>query len=201
MINIKNIFDNNPKAFWKNYIEYLGKILKKIDPDEVNFFTKSLIDARESKNTIFVIGNGGSASTASHFANDLSIGTREEKKPLKVISLTDNLSIITAISNDYGYNEVFVKQLRVLASPEDVLIAISASGNSPNLLRAFEYANTAGIKTLYMTAFDGGKLRKIGQGGIHVPTAKGDYGPAEDAHLIINHFLNAYLVHFLHASN
>ena len=140
------------------------------------------------------MGNGGSAATASHFANDLSIGSDSYEKPFRAISLTDNQAIITAISNDFGFEDVFVKQLRVLGRPGDVAVAISASGNSSNLLAAFAYAKTVGIKTIAITAFDGGKLKNIADEGIHVPTGPREYGPAEDAHMVLDHLVGAYLM-------
>ena len=104
------------------------------------------------------MGNGGSAATASHFANDLAFGTNDYDKPFKVMSITDNVPVLTALGNDYGYEEIFVRQLRVYGKKGDVLVGISASGNSPNLLTAFEYAGASGIKTVALTAFDGGKM-------------------------------------------
>ena len=143
---------------------------------------------------MFFIGNGGSAATASHFANDISIGTNDYDEPFKALSLTDNVSIITAIGNDYGYEDIFVKQLQVLGRADDVVVGISASGNSPNLIKAFEYAKKVGIKTVAITAFDGGKLKTIADEGIHVPTDTKEYGPAEDAHMILDHLVSAYLM-------
>ena len=110
------------------------------------------------------------------------------------MSLADNVAVVTAIANDFGYDEIFVRQLRVLGRPGDVLVGISASGNSPNLVRAFEYARSAGITTVALTAFDGGALKVMGDQGIHVPTGPKEYGPAEDAHMVLDHLVGAYLV-------
>ena len=103
--------------------------------------------------------------------------------------MTDNVSILTAIGNDFGYEEIFVRQLRVLGQPEDVVVGISASGNSANLLKAFEYAKKTGIKTVAITAFDGGKLKNMADEGIHVPTCLKEYGPAEDENIIPDHLV------------
>ena len=197
MNNLDNFYNDDPVIFSKSYFGYLAKILNDIDLNEINLFIKVLLEARERDSQIFFIGNGGSAATASHFANDLSIGVNVFSKPFRALSLTDNVAIISALGNDYGYEEIFVKQLQVLARPGDILIGISASGNSPNLIKAFEYAKAMGIWTVGITAFEGGRLRKISDCGIHVPTQNKEYGPAEDAHMILDHLVTAYLMRLL----
>ena len=192
--NLDRIFTKDPVVFATAYFEYLCKILKKIDPKSIGRFIQTLLEARQRGAFIFMIGNGGSASTASHFANDFAIGTNSYEKPFRVISLTDNQAVISAIGNDFGFEEVFVRQLQVLGKEGDVVVAISASGNSPNLLKAFEYAKTAGIRTVAITAFDGGKMKTMADEGIHVPTGPKEYGPAEDAHMVLDHLIGAYLV-------
>lgn len=152
-----------------------------------------LLDVRERDATVWFIGNGGSASTASHFANDLTIGTKCTDRPFRTVSLADNNSIITAVANDFGYDDVFARQLRLLARPGDVVVGISASGNSPNLVRCFEDAKKMGLPTFAITSFDGGLMRKMADDCIHVPAEVGEYGPAEDVHLILNHIVGAYL--------
>jgi D-sedoheptulose 7-phosphate isomerase len=193
MNNIDRFYTPDPVAFATAYLDYLSKVLKGIDAKDIGRFVTTLLDARERGATVFFIGNGGSAATASHFANDLSIGTNSYEKPFRVISLTDNQAIITAIGNDFGYQDIFSRQLQVLGKSGDVVVAISASGNSPNLLSAFEYAKSAGIKTVAITAFDGGKMKPMADEGIHVPTAPKEYGPAEDAHMVLDHLVGAYL--------
>ena len=100
---------------------------------------------------------------------------------------------MTAIGNDFGYEDIFSRQLRVLGKSGDVVVAISASGNSPNLLKAFDAAKAMGIKTVALTAFDGGKMKSIADEGVHVATGMKEYGPAEDAHMILDHLVAAYL--------
>jgi D-sedoheptulose 7-phosphate isomerase len=195
--NIDRIFTEDPVAFAEAYLEYLKSVLSRIDHSEIGRFIETLLDARNRGATVFFIGNGGSASTASHFANDLSIGTNDYDQPFRVISLVDNISIITAISNDFGYDEVFSRQLRILGKKGDVLVGISASGNSSNLIKAFDYASTAGIKTVAITAFDGGKMKTLADEGIHVPTEPKEYGPAEDAHMVLDHLVGAYLMRYV----
>ncbi len=194
MNNIDRFFTLDPAAFASAYIDYLSEVLKGIDVSAISRFIQTLLDARDRDATVFFIGNGGSAATASHFANDLAIGTDSYDKPFRAVSLTDNQAIITAIANDFGYEEIFVRQLRILAKPGDVLVGISASGNSLNLLKAFEYAKSSTIQTVAITAFDGGKLKGMADAGIHVPTAPKEYGPAEDAHMMLDHLIGAFLM-------
>ena len=196
----KNNIDNTV-GFIKNYFDYLSQVLEKIDKEEIEQFIEILIKARIDKSTIFFIGNGGSAATASHFANDISIGTRTLSKPFKAVSLCDNAAVVTAIANDDGYEEVFVQQLRVLYKKNDILVAISASGNSMNLMKAIEFAKENEIKTVGITAFDGGKLKQVADYNIHVPTEKGEYGPAEDVHMILDHLIGAYLTRMVKEEN
>lgn len=194
MNNLDRIFTKDPAAFAGAYLEYLSSVLKGIDTRAVGRFMQVLLDARERGAAIYFMGNGGSAATASHFANDIAIGTNSYQKPFRAISLTDNLAIITAVGNDFGYDEIFSRQLRVLGRKGDVVVGISASGNSPNLLKAFEYAKSVGIATVAITAFDGGKMKPMADECIHVPTAPKEYGPAEDAHMILDHLIGAYLL-------
>ena len=194
MNNIDRIFTKNPEVFAGAYLEYLVSVLKNIDVREIGQFVQTILDARARDATIYFIGNGGSAATASHFANDIAIGTNSYEKPFRAVSLTDNQAIITAVGNDFGYEDIFVRQLQVLGRKGDVVVGISASGNSPNLIKAFEYAKSAGIKTVAITAFDGGKMKPMADEGVHVPTAPKEYGPAEDAHMVLDHLVGAYLM-------
>jgi D-sedoheptulose 7-phosphate isomerase len=181
------------KAFAEGYIKYLSSVLAAIDTSAIQKFTEAILKARDQGKQIFFIGNGGSAATASHFANDFSIGTRCPWKPFKAIALTDNNAIMTAIGNDFGYDMLFVKQLEVLLQPGDLVVAISASGNSPNLLKAVEFAKSRGNICIGLTGFDGGKLKEMSDLFVHVQTPKGEYAPVEDAHMVLDHLIGSYL--------
>jgi D-sedoheptulose 7-phosphate isomerase len=194
MNNLDKIYTDHAEKFARQYLQYLQTVLQRIDCDAIGRFINLLLDARKRGAAVFFIGNGGSAATASHFANDLAIGTNSYEKPFRVFSLTDNQAILTALANDFGYEEVFSRQLKVLGQRGDVVVGISASGNSPNLLRAFESASSIGIRTFAITAFDGGKMKEIADDGIHVQTGPKEYGPAEDAHMILDHLVGAYLI-------
>ncbi len=183
-----------PKEFARGYLDHLCKILTTLDVDSIDSFIQILLKTRESNGTIFFIGNGGSAATSSHFANDIAVGTRSTKKPFRAIALTDNVAVITAIANDYSYDDIFLVQLKYLMRKGDVVVGISASGNSPNILKAIEYANSEGVHTVGLTGFDGGKLGKIVKNQIHVQTNKGEYGPVEDVHMVLDHLIGAFLI-------
>jgi D-sedoheptulose 7-phosphate isomerase len=193
MNRIDRIFVADAAQFARSYLEYLGEVLRGIDLPAIAAFARTLLEARARGAAIYFIGNGGSAATAAHFANDIAVGTNCSTRPFRAFSLCDNQAIVTAVANDFGYEHIFVRQLQVLARSGDVLVAISASGNSPNLLRAVEYARRNGIHTVGITAFDGGKLRQLADQSLHVPTGAQEYGPAEDAHMVLDHLLGAYL--------
>lgn len=140
---------------------------------------------------VWIAGNGGSAATASHFATDLSRCTNSSGVPIKGISLCDNSGLITAIGNDFGFDFIFSRQLSNVSDEGDLLVVLTASGNSKNLLEVMEWAKNNRVKTIALTGFDGGKAKDLADISIHVPTANGDYGVAEDAHSILCHFLSS----------
>ena len=185
------------KSFFNNYFLEINKKLNCVDINKLEEISDLLVKASKNNNKIIIVGNGGSAATASHFANDFAFGTNDYEKPFKVMSITDNVPVLTALGNDYGYDEIFIRQLKVYGRKGDVLVGISASGNSQNLINAFEYATTVGIKTVALTAFDGGKMRKIANQCVHIPTGKKEYGPAEDLHMILDHLVANYLMRFV----
>lgn len=186
-----------PRDYVKRYFKHLSDVLNRIDPIAVENFIDALIDCRENCRQIFFIGNGGSAATASHFANDIGIGTRTKKLPFKAISLTDNVAILTALGNDEGYDKIFTKQLELYLNPQDLVVAISASGNSSNIIDAIKFARAKDAKIVGLTGFDGGMLRELSHINIHIDTMKGEYGPVEDAHMIIDHLVGTYLSRFV----
>ena len=176
---------SSPNNFSNNYFDYLKVLIDKLSIKNVSKFIELILETRENNKTIFFIGNGGSASTASHFVNDISLGSRQFEKPFRAISLCDNQAVITAIGNDDGYENIFLQQLQTQAKAGDVLVAISASGNSPNIIKAINWAKDNDLSTVGLSAFDGGVLSKLSDLNIHVPTKIGEYGPAEDLHMVI----------------
>jgi D-sedoheptulose 7-phosphate isomerase len=199
MNSIETLFERNPdpKNFADAYLRHLTTTLERIDRTEVANLIQTFQNARKAGAKIFFIGNGGSAATASHFANDLGVGTRAWDRPFRAIALTDNVAVITALANDHGYEHIFTLQLKTLLSPGDVVVAISASGNSPNVVQAVQYANTMGATTVGLTGFDGGALRKAVKVPVHVQTGPGEYGPVEDVHMILDHLCGAFLMNWV----
>ena len=197
MNNFKDTFVNSRDLgeFVSGYFNYLNNLQIKLNVTDINDVINCFITARENGKTIYFAGNGGSAATASHFAQDLGeVGRKANLKSFKTISLTDNVSLLTAISNDYGYENIFSIQLSELFSKGDVLVVISASGNSPNVIAAVKQAKKMGGKTIGLVGFDGGKLLEMCDYVIHVKTNKGEFGPVEDLHMILDHMVTSFLV-------
>jgi D-sedoheptulose 7-phosphate isomerase len=176
------------------FLKRVADELLRIDPAEVNTLADLMYDHYLAGRMIFVIGNGGSGSNASHFCEDIGKGTLrrqdfddDRKKRFRILSLTDNTPYILAWGNDEGFERVFVEQLKNLAAPGDLLIAISGSGNSPNILRAVEWANAHGLTTFGCTGFNGGKLRSLAKHGLHIPLD--DMGIVETLHLAAFHWV------------
>src|SRR5205823_12350055 len=176
------------------FLERVGQELLRIEPAEVKTLADLIYDCYERGRTVFLCGNGGSGSNASHFCEDLGKGSlrredfdNDKKKRLRVMSLTDNTPYILAWANDEGFDRVFLEQLKNLAGSGDLLIAISGSGNSPNVLRAVDWANRNGLTTFGCTGFNGGKLRALARQGLHVPLD--DMGIVESIHLTVFHWV------------
>ena len=177
-----------------DYLSYLIDKLHKLDLDNIRLMSDLIYKTWQSDNTIYIIGNGGSATTATHMSEDLAKSTIPDDKllnyygsRLKVISLTDNIGWITAVANDLDYDYIFVQQLQTLARSGDLLMAISGSGNSRNIIEAVNYANIFNIQTFGLTGFDGGELKKIQKNGIHVDC--NDMGMVESIHLCLFHWV------------
>lgn len=147
--------DNMVREFARNYFNELKRVLDCLPLDKIEEFVEYLLAAYEGEKHIFVFGNGGSGVTASHFACDINKGVSSGPKRFKVMCLNDNIPIILAYANDMSYEDIFVEQLRNYLKPLDCVIGISGSGNSRNVLKAIEYANTAGAKTFGITGYDG----------------------------------------------
>ena len=176
----------------QNYIKGLNHCLEELFQQDIDKVVDIILDAYKKGKRIFIMGNGGSASTASHFARDLAIGAAVKGKPrLRAISLTDNVATLTALANDIDYSSIFEQQLVGQVEEGDVAIGISASGNSPNVLKAIEFARKNGALTIGFIGFGGGKLKELAHKCI-VLSSK-DYGQVEDAHLCLAHIIS-YLV-------
>ncbi|MGC2659366.1 MAG: SIS domain-containing protein [Bryobacteraceae bacterium] len=179
--------------FTESYRSQLFDAVASVDLLAVERAIEWFHDARENDRHIFVCGNGGSASTASHFTCDILKGASfQREKRFRMLSLNDSLPTLTAYANDVDYSCVFQEQLQNFAKPGDLLMAISGSGNSPNVVRAVTYANQAGCKTIALTGRDGGKLAPLAQLNIHVKS--NHMGRIEDAHMIVCHMIGYHFM-------
>ena len=175
------------------YLKQVASLFEGLDA-QTDRFVDTLFKGFEDGRTIFLCGNGGSAANASHFGQDLAKGTlasMSAKRRFKVIPLTDNIGFITALANDEGYDSIFEQQLRNLGESGDVLVAISGSGNSPNILRAVEYAKSIGMTTVGVTGYDGGKLRTLADESVHIDIM--DMGMCEALHGVVFHAAMCFL--------
>jgi D-sedoheptulose 7-phosphate isomerase len=180
------------KAFVGGYLEGLKSLLDEIDLGAVDRIGARLWQAYVEDRRIFIIGNGGSAATASHMTCDIAKGAAVPgKRRVRAISLTDNVAHMTAIGNDIGYEKLFTEQLANLAEPGDVLVAFTASGNSPNILDALRWAKGKGIQTIAVLGFDGGQAAHLAD--LSVIAGSRNYGFVEDFHLILEHALSQWL--------
>jgi D-sedoheptulose 7-phosphate isomerase len=170
------------------YLLELQNTLKQLPTARIQEAIDLLVEARMERRQVFIMGNGGSASTASHFVCDLAKNTRNPELPnFRVIGLTDNMAIFSALANDEGYENVFAQQLASFVEADDIVIGISASGNSANVLNAIELGNKVGARTIGMTGFDGGQLRKMVDIDIHIPSDCIEH--VEDIHLMLEHLI------------
>lgn len=179
-------------SYFESYQGGLRQALASVDRTQLNKAYQVMKAASKSGNTIFVAGNGGSAAISDHLCCDWMKGTsHEQHKHLKVVSLVSNTSLVTALANDFGYERVFALQVDMLAAAGDVLVLISSSGKSPNIIAALEAAEKRGVTTIGMSGFAGGPLRERASVALHVDFS--NYGIVEDAHQILMHNLAQYL--------
>lgn len=177
---------------FNEYLNSLKETIAELNLSELERIVDALQEAQENARQVFLFGNGGSAATASHFACDLAKQAAVPGKPrLRAISLTDNLAMITAIANDISYDDIFVEQMAVLWNRGDLAIGISASGNSPNVLKATEYAKEHGGKTIGFSGFGGGQL--AGMADLNITFSARNYGVVEDMHLVLTHLISQTL--------
>ena len=184
----------NKSDIW-GYVDDIKNMISNLDKNRIQKLANMMENTKKTDNIIFIIGNGGSASTASHWACDLGKGTiknfNDSKDRLKVISLTDNVSTITAYGNDISYDEIFSQQLKNLMGAGDLLIVLSGSGKSRNIIKAINAAKEAGVYVFSLLGFDGGEAVKISDDCIIIPSR--NYGVIEDVHMSIGHIVTALL--------
>jgi len=180
----------------KDYFQLVKETLDRIDPSVIERFTELLLDCNKKGNTIFVFGNGGSGANASHFCGDFIKGlSYGSLKRFKAVCLNDNIPALMAVANDISYDDIFVEQLKNFVTEGDVVIGLSGSGNSENVVRALSYGKTAGASTVAMCGFDGGKIHKMADLSIHADIM--DMEVSEDIHLIVAHCVKRMLMNKL----
>jgi D-sedoheptulose 7-phosphate isomerase len=180
------------RAYFDGYFDKVRKVMDEVSAEDVGEVIRVLEEAYQRGRTVFICGNGGSAATASHWACDLGKGTVAEGKPrFRVLSIGDHQALLTAYANDCGYETVFAEPIRSWARPGDVVILITASGNSPNILAAARAAREMGCTTVGLIGFGGGKLADLVDRQITVNCR--EYGPVEDLHMILDHLISGFL--------
>jgi len=181
--------------FFQEYTDGVVRALLSVDIDEIAGLLKDLSQARADGRTIYVFGNGGSAVNALHFANKLNQSQHQLRKNLlRIISLNENIAALTAAANDRGFEQIYVNQLKSLLQPGDVVLGISADGDSPSVARALRFANENGAFTYAIVGSDGGSLLREAARRIHIPTPKSKTSYAEDVTMIIGHMMSSYLL-------
>ena len=171
----------------KNYLTVINEAIAESDLYAIDTLYRNLKERIGTSNRIFFVGNGGSASVATHAVTDLSKLNLDENR-LVAISLNDNVPLLTATANDYGYENIYTEIIKNYEpTSNDLLIAISSSGNSSNVLNIVEFCNNINMETFALIGFDGGKLKKLAKNSIHIQTKEDYYGPVEDSHMIIFH--------------
>jgi D-sedoheptulose 7-phosphate isomerase len=189
----RGAFEAKPIA--ADYLRQFAALLERIDLDAVERIVEHLRHVRDSDGTVYVAGNGGSAAIASHWANDLGKATKASSRAyMRVMSLSDNVSWLTALANDEGYDRVFSGQLENFAGPGDLFVAISASGNSTNLVEAVELARDRGVVTVALLGFDGGALKSLVDQYLWLPSEQGQYGLVESGHSVLCDILTTCLM-------
>lgn len=184
----------SPEEYTRRYCARLAEVLESIDTSALAQVIEAVDNASKAGRTLYICANGGSAAAAAHLVNDLVAGSYVEgHPPFKALCLSDNISTVTALGNDAGYDYIFEHQLRVHLQPGDLVLMMSVSGNSENLIRAANYARKAGATIIGFCGFDGGRLAPACEIAVVLPTTRDEYGPVEDAFVVLGHILTGYL--------
>lgn len=196
MYFMKELFQSSCEfsLYYEGYCERLCQLLHRLNREMLTKIADEIWDTISEEKTLFLAGNGGSSAVMSHWVNDLVVGNYMEKQsPVRAINLSDNQSVITALGNDEGYENIFVGQLRALAREGDLLMTMSVSGNSPNIIKAVGWAKEHGLKTIGIAGCDGGKLVSMCDYGLLAESTKDEYGPVEDVFCIVTHIISTYI--------
>ena len=185
---------NTAPEYMRRFTSHMARVVEAMDAEAIAALAGAVEAASDAGRTIFVMANGGSAAVASHFVNDMGVNSLVKgRRGFRVVSLTDNVEGVTAVANDAGYENVFLFQLQCMMEPGDLVIGLSVSGNSENVIRAIEYANANGAVSVGLCGFDGGRLATSARTVLHFPSSKDEYGPVEDAFSVVFHAVSGYL--------
>lgn len=196
MNKLREMYDTTEtcKDYADQYVSRMAEVLTALDTEAVATITDIIEKTAADDKTVFFAANGGSAAVSTHWVNDLSANTVVDTHPgYRCISLTDNASSLTALGNDASFDKVFTIQLKANMRPGDVVLVMSVSGNSPNIVDAVDYANANGATTIGFTGFEGGKVRELVHHSVHMPSTKDEYGPIEDMFSVIMHIAQSYI--------
>lgn len=185
---------DSPADYARRYADHLSALLARLDFTAVGAMVEAFEATSRAGGTAYFAANGGSAATATHWVNDFVAGAYQPDQPgFRAVALADNCATITALGNDAGYENVFVRQLQVMMEPRDLLCVLSVSGNSENVVRAADYARELGAATIGIVGMDGGRLLDRCGIALHVPATADEYGPVEDAFAVVEHMVTGYL--------
>jgi D-sedoheptulose 7-phosphate isomerase len=176
-----------------SYVKQVIDCAMNINQKDIDKVVMLLDEISTTRAGVYILGNGGSAAIASHFAIDLQKSGHARGKSIRAISLVDNVSVLTAVSNDIGYQEVFSWQINELCDSKDLLITISSSGNSSNIIHALSAASSKGMKTISISGFEGGKASKLANVSLVAKSEPGEYGLVEDSHSMLCHYISSLL--------
>lgn len=196
MNTLAQLYQNAASAqdYAQRYVEHLTRLLNAWDRDAIAAIIEAFEETSQAGRTIYFIANGGSAAAATHWVNDLVAGAYQPGQPgFRCVSLADNTATVTAIGNDAGFDNLFVRQLEVMMQPGDLVYAMSVSGNSENIIRAIDYAKAHGAKTIGIAGMSGGRLNGRCDINLHLAATADEYGPVEDGFAILEHVVSGYL--------
>jgi D-sedoheptulose 7-phosphate isomerase len=185
------------KQYQNDYFKTISEALNTITDQQTEILLNTILRARDEGKKILFAGNGGSALNASHFAMGISLVSKKWSRPIRTYCLSESAATMSSLSNDYNFNEYYSKLIEVNADKGDTYVVLSSSGNSENLVNSVLQAKKMGVSTFALLGSDGGKLKDICDGFIHIPCEKNDPGYAEDIHMIIGHILTGYLEHHI----
>jgi len=198
-MQLQDLFNSNKNinAFKNSYLDHVALIFGRLREIDLNPVLESIFNCHKNQGTVIFCGNGGSHANAQHMAVGLGFVTKKWHHPLRTIALGANGILMSSLANDYGYENIFAQELKVILRPHDLVIGVSVSGNSKNILTALEFAKSRGNETYAFLGADGGEIKKAGFSNLHIPTTDLQLGVVEDVHMLLGHILGYYIEYAL----